>query len=354
MQDSRLHRRPLYSLTLCAIICLLLSSPGTAQVCGNIDGDASGSIDISDLGMFVDNFLIFPQPISGPAELDGFTDVTLTDFLLFRQWIYCDASTPMPNGCIPPYQPPLDPPTRPGFYMAISDSVYPPEISGGIPITVGIYSQEPMFGATLSFRILVGGTPVNLPVGSITKYSDSTAYMSAYRDGTNAMLIVMPTAYCDPFPTGIRKLATIHVDAGLSTTPRPITVEQAFYPIPINPETSLPVHRSIMILGRFFGPVAANGAAKSPFPVDVVTPTVSYSLPCCQGITGNVDCDLAEATDIADLSALIDYLYISFSPLCCKQEANCDGSLDGAIDIADLTALIDYLYISFTPTASCL
>ena len=77
------------------------------------------------------------------------------------------------------------------------------------------------------------------------------------------------------------------------------------------------------------------------------------NLSCCAGLSGNVDCDIADVTDIADLSALIDYLYISFTPLCCKAEANCDGSIDGAVDIADLSALIDYLYISFTPVGTC-
>lgn len=75
---------------------------------------------------------------------------------------------------------------------------------------------------------------------------------------------------------------------------------------------------------------------------------------CCAGVTGNVDCDPSEGTDIADLSALIDYLYITFTPLCCDKEANTDGSPDGNIDIADLSSLIDYLYISFTPTSGCL
>jgi hypothetical protein len=74
---------------------------------------------------------------------------------------------------------------------------------------------------------------------------------------------------------------------------------------------------------------------------------------CCVGLTGNVDCDPGHAVDISDLAALIDYLYISFNPLCCKAEANADGSIDGNIDIADLAALIDYLYISFTLTAAC-
>ena len=72
---------------------------------------------------------------------------------------------------------------------------------------------------------------------------------------------------------------------------------------------------------------------------------------CCINRTGNVDCDPADGVDISDLAALIDNLYISFSPLCCPKEANIDGQ--PGTDIADLSTLIDYLYISFTPTAAC-
>lgn len=72
---------------------------------------------------------------------------------------------------------------------------------------------------------------------------------------------------------------------------------------------------------------------------------------CCVGTTGNVDCDLGNGTDISDLSALIDNLYISFTTLCCPAAANVDGQ--PGIDISDLSALIDYLYISFTPVAVC-
>jgi hypothetical protein len=75
---------------------------------------------------------------------------------------------------------------------------------------------------------------------------------------------------------------------------------------------------------------------------------------CCVALTGNVDCDPGDGVDISDLSGLIDFLYISFAPLCCLGEANIDGDLGGGIDISDLSALIDYLYISFTPPASCL
>ncbi len=72
---------------------------------------------------------------------------------------------------------------------------------------------------------------------------------------------------------------------------------------------------------------------------------------CCAGSTGNIDCEPDDIVDISDLTRLIDYLYVSLSPLCCVAEANCDGQ--PGVDIADVSALIDYLYISFTPLAPC-
>ena len=74
---------------------------------------------------------------------------------------------------------------------------------------------------------------------------------------------------------------------------------------------------------------------------------------CCQGNSGNVDCDPSDGVDISDISALIDYLYISFSPLCCWGEANIDGDTGRNVDIADLSAIIDFLYVSYTPPAPC-
>lgn len=72
---------------------------------------------------------------------------------------------------------------------------------------------------------------------------------------------------------------------------------------------------------------------------------------CCAGFPGNVDCDPKNQIDIADLTRMIDFLYVSFSPLCCFDGANMDGS--GAIDIGDLTALIDYLYLSLIAPPNC-
>lgn len=80
-------------------------------------------------------------------------------------------------------------------------------------------------------------------------------------------------------------------------------------------------------------------------------PDECVTTPCCVGLSGNIDCSDGDGVDISDLSALIDYLYISFAPQCCPEEANTDGQ--PGTDIADLAALIDYLYVSFTPLAPC-
>lgn len=75
---------------------------------------------------------------------------------------------------------------------------------------------------------------------------------------------------------------------------------------------------------------------------------------CCVGLTGNVDGGPGDFADIGDLSALIDYLFITLAEPACMAEANIDGSVDAVVDIGDLTALIDYLFITFATPAPCL
>ena len=72
---------------------------------------------------------------------------------------------------------------------------------------------------------------------------------------------------------------------------------------------------------------------------------------CCVGLTGNVDDDPDDIIDLSDLTALIDYLFISFTPPACMEEANIDGDPEGTVDLGDVTGLIDYLFITFTEPA---
>ncbi|MFZ5980101.1 MAG: hypothetical protein ACOYVF_05665, partial [Candidatus Zixiibacteriota bacterium] len=72
---------------------------------------------------------------------------------------------------------------------------------------------------------------------------------------------------------------------------------------------------------------------------------------CCVGVTGDANCSGGDA-DISDITRLIDYLYLSHSPLCCPEEADVNIS-GGEPDISDITRLIDYLYLSHDPLPNC-
>lgn len=101
-----------------------------------------------------------------------------------------------------------------------------------------------------------------------------------------------------------------------------------------------------------WGPVNAPAGTPNAFPSWSGPHCFELAaLPCCQGQTGNVDCDPEDAVDVSDLTALIDNLFMTSTPLCCPEEANIDGQ--PGIDISDLSLLIDFLYVNFTPPAVC-
>ncbi len=66
---------------------------------------------------------------------------------------------------------------------------------------------------------------------------------------------------------------------------------------------------------------------------------------------GNVTCDGSDLVDVADLTLLVDHLFLSFASLPCPANANVDGA--DLIDIGDLTMLVDHLFISMAPLPGC-
>lgn len=110
------------------------------------------------------------------------------------------------------------------------------------------------------------------------------------------------------------------------------------------------------VSGGFLWPLAASPLAAANNSCAVLIGALDVGpedCPCCAGFTGNTDCDPVGAVDIADLTALIDHLFISFDLLCCRASGNIDGDDTGLVDIADLTVLIDHLFLNFPETAMC-
>lgn len=86
----------------------------------------------------------------------------------------------------------------------------------------------------------------------------------------------------------------------------------------------------------------------------------SIVIGCCIGTKGNIQleplCDeLDQTVDIGDLTNLINHLFITFTPICCEEEADISPRFfpDGVVDIGDLTDLIDHLFISFNILLPC-
>lgn len=74
----------------------------------------------------------------------------------------------------------------------------------------------------------------------------------------------------------------------------------------------------------------------------------------CLGVVGNVDCDLDQQVNVADLTALATHIFNTDSAPCiCFQEADVDFSANGEINVADLMYLLKFLFFGTGYLSSC-
>ncbi len=78
-----------------------------------------------------------------------------------------------------------------------------------------------------------------------------------------------------------------------------------------------------------------------------------FSQGCCNGYRGNINNDLAESIDIADLIDLVSYMFQEGPDLPCFSEADVNGSGDLLPDIADLIYLVSYMFQEGPAPPSC-
>lgn len=74
---------------------------------------------------------------------------------------------------------------------------------------------------------------------------------------------------------------------------------------------------------------------------------------CCVGFTGNTDCDSEQKLNLSDVTRLIDFIYLTRTPLCCWSSGNTTGDSEGIVNLSDVTRLIDRIYLSKRATAPC-
>lgn len=188
--------------------------------------------------------------------------------------------------------------------------------------------------------------------------------------------IVVPLTWAGPLSLALQSGANGPTVAGtraaagtLDTVAQNFGAKTAVLRVTMPPGSPLPVGRGSVLRLTFKAPflqlAGVNQIAITPLLLNNPTHTTipgSYapltfngavSMGCCKNRVGNVDNDPGDVVDIADLTLLVDYLFITFPPLPCIKEANCDGDPSGVVDIADLTALVDNLFISFAQLPLC-
>jgi hypothetical protein len=74
---------------------------------------------------------------------------------------------------------------------------------------------------------------------------------------------------------------------------------------------------------------------------------------CCAGIRGNVSGDPDELVNIADLTALIGFLFRGDGFPVCLLEANASGDVSEALNVADVTFLVAFLFRGGPLPGSC-
>ena len=79
---------------------------------------------------------------------------------------------------------------------------------------------------------------------------------------------------------------------------------------------------------------------------------------CCEGVVGDANGVGGEEPTVSDISTIIDFLFISGSPLPCigEADANVSGGVDPGpadITVSDISVIIDHLFITGAPLAPC-
>lgn len=78
---------------------------------------------------------------------------------------------------------------------------------------------------------------------------------------------------------------------------------------------------------------------------------------CCgaytNGYTGNANCSADGRRNLADITRIIDRVYISKAQLCCEENGNVDGDEENNLNLSDITRLIDHVYLSKEELVAC-
>lgn len=314
-----------------AIGIVISSSTVSAQGCGHCDGSYEGYLDPGDIICLISYLYVGGPWFDGEIDIDDYEGVTSRDLVFLTDHIGTDFG--------PIFCPPSNSP-----FVPIPDSSFLVEYTNMIP--AGDSEMRLPIYLTMSNDLNIVQLPMRLRIGEIIPNIDSilttgSSFNFGRIDTGNGEFAIF-------MASGGFSVPLFDLEVGKQN--RLATVYLSFPPAAIK--------RTLSIDWTVLSPIQAPTQDSTIFPAvfftrkdgaGVFTPS-KRSFIC-----GDVDGSGGQP-DIADLTFLIDHLFINFPPLGNPLTGNVDGSQNGDgssnVDIADLTFLIDHLFINF-PQIGC-
>ncbi len=344
------------SATVLAVVFVTGTASAHSEECLDITGD--GTTNTSDLTTLADVLLgVLPESTIDPdANPDKYEGMTYADLLVLFVHILEVNGFPvcafLPGDTLFPFS----------WQPSPGDTVWLPRV-GNIPDSIQELELPvriqlgPGWNANTMGSLGEAIPAIPATVSGVRESGDTTAIWSL----TAIRSSIFGASEAQPFygDSGIgssdttvlstivrsespREGITIFMRLGLSRlAPGPDSVTFSGVPSFNN----LPPHVAI---GSWVSPYEQVGDVRTAHTVTVDLEQNDY---CCVGTTGNVDYSADGEVNLADLSKLVNILFIAPGEFACPKEADVDAN--GGVSLSDLSTLIDHLFITFSPLPAC-
>lgn len=203
-------------------------------------------------------------------------------------------------------------------------------------VPVRFFNDEPLNGVEIT--ITCGLTEISIDSFSFAGGRVETLGYSGSILADHAVIAFAYPGTGEPIPEGNGLLGKIYLSYDASLPDQIATLDT----------TTVYMADSLVVHSTFFSPTDIPGQF-----IPVYKRGFLDIHRCCAGYTGNTNCDSEGTLNLSDVTRLIDFIYLSRAPLCCRSAGNTTGDSESIINLADVTRLIDRIYLSKNATAPC-
>jgi len=199
--------------------------------------------------------------------------------------------------------------------------------TGSAVVPIYFYNDEPLAGIEVTVNI----QSTNITVDSFSWVGGRANGAGTIRDieifaAHSVTIVTVPLT--DPLiPAGTGLLGKLYVH----------------YPTGIPDETAF-IDSTTIVNGLIVYQTSFSDASASRFIPQFRRGAIAIRQGCCLNRRGNTNGDANDATNIIDITFLVNYFFKQGPAPVCRQEANVNGDAKESVNIVDLTFLVIYIF----------